>query len=407
MKLNKKEVEYFIIGLVIVITICFGASFLLNPPTKTPKSSNHEPYSNILNNEITSIYLNKIIEKVKEEHQNLNLVYESEKLDSLKSLVYEENNRYKSIIISNKTGKEINFEDLIIPDKKSAYDQKITELLKNKYPEFIVNVLITVEGVKTYYVKDNEVIIYYYDYPIPYDYKEQLSLKVNYQEIKDFLNFKPILDTEYENESGYNYDPNRKNIALTFDDGPSSKYNPLILAELAKNKAHATFFMVGNMMNSCQSCVLNTYQSGNEVASHTYEHMNIKNNSVEKVSTSINKVKELYTSITGDTIKLLRPPYGAYSKTNLENISEPLILWNLDTNDWRYRDVEKITTYIKENASDGSIILMHELYETSYQAVVEILPWLYANGYNVVSVSELAKLQNRTIEPGKAYTSLK
>ena len=94
-------------------------------------------------------------------------------------------------------------------------------------------------------------------------------------------------------------------------------------------------------------------------------------------------------------------------KTNLQNINIPLILWNMDTEDWRYKDVDRIVNYVMENVSDGSIILMHELYETSLQALEIILPKLYAAGYQVVSVGELANLQGRTIDAHKAYSAIK
>ena len=156
-------------------------------------------------------------------------------------------------------------------------------------------------------------------------------------------------------------------------------------------------------MESCGKCVADTYKSGNEVASHTYEHMNIKRNTYEDVNSSLNKVNDIYHKITKQNIKYLRPPYGAYSKENLENTKIPFILWNLDTEDWRYKDVDHIVNYIIENVSDGSIILMHELYETSYEALKVVLPRLYAMGYQVVSVSELANLKNKVLEPGNSY----
>ena len=248
-------------------------------------------------------------------------------------------------------------------------------------------------------------IIYYYDYPYEYDYTEEVYLTINYNEIADYLQFTPVLDEEYSNEDGYRYDQNKKSVAITFDDGPSSKYNSQFLEVLAKNKAHATFFMVGSMMSSCGKCVLDTYQSGNEIGSHTYSHINIKKSSVAEVNENLAKVDDLFYQITGDHIRYVRPPYGAYSKENLENINSPLILWNLDTEDWRYRDVDHIVNYVMENVSDGSIILMHELYETSLEALKIILPRLYAMGYQVVSVGELAELKGRSIEVGHAYRS--
>lgn len=360
-----------------------------------------------------------IIENIKSDNANLDLDYEGEEGLAFKSLVYKldaenldtkaNDNHYKNIIIDTKTGKTITFDDFIKDDAKALMAQKELELLSLKYPEFIVNGVKENKdnlGTKFYYVKDNEVIVFYYNYIFLDEYTENLSLRINYNEIKDYLKFNVKLDSSYENESAYNYDKDRKVIALSFDDGPSSTYNSLILEELERQKAHATFFMVGQMMNSCQKCVLETYKSGNEVASHTYEHINIKTNSIDKVNESLNKVNNIYHEITGDTIKYLRPPYGAYKKENLDNATMPFILWDLDTEDWRYRNVDHIVNYVLENAHDGGIILMHELYQTSYESLKVFLPKLYMMGYNVVSVSELAELQGRTYEVGKAYRSL-
>lgn len=145
-----------------------------------------------------------------------------------------------------------------------------------KYPEFIVEGIKNTQGTKVYILKDQEMIIYYYDYSYSYEYQEVVSLTINYNEIHDYLDFTHELSLEYKNEDGYQYSKDKKTVAISFDDGPSSTYNAKFLDVLARNKAHATFFMVGTMMNSCQSCVLNTYKSGNEIGSHTYNHMNMK-----------------------------------------------------------------------------------------------------------------------------------
>ncbi|MCM1052682.1 MAG: polysaccharide deacetylase family protein [Ruminococcus sp.] len=399
MKCRSKEVILLIVLLLFVVIMAIGLIISFND--KEPDSSK----SSVLNDKDILLY----IDEVKQENEALELVYENSDEAYFKSLVYLENERFKTFLIDTKTGDEITFSDLILEDKIDTFSLKEEELLNLKYPEFIVKSILensTSTGYKSYFVKDNEVIIYYYDYVYSYNYSEIPTLTINYQEIKECLKFNPQ-EEEYTNEDGYNFDANKKSVALTFDDGPSSVYNSLILEELKKNKAHATFFMVGRMMNACNKCVVDTYNSGNEVASHTYEHMNIKKNSLAKVNTSLNKVNELYNSLTGDNIKYLRPPYGAYSKTNLENATIPFILWNLDTEDWRYRNVDHIVNYIMDNVSDGSIILMHELYETSYESLKIVLPRLYAMGYQVVNISELFQLKGRTAEIGKAYRSLK
>lgn len=401
-------IKIVLLGLLAII-ILIAMIFLLSKSFKNNnQSSNEKPYKDI----------GLIIENIKSDNANLELEYESSQDSSFKSLVYKVNNdeikdvtlkNYKNIIIDIRTGEEITFEDMLKDNAISDFEKKEDELLRLKYPEFLVNSIKENKdgsGYKFYYVKDNEVIIFYYNYSVLGEYINDLSLRVNYNEIKDYLKYNVLVDDNYENEDGYVYDKNKKVIALSFDDGPSSAYNSLILEELEKNKAHATFFMVGRMMQSCQKCVVDTYNSGNEIGSHTYDHMNIKTNSIDKVNESLNKVNSIYNELTGDNIKYLRPPYGAYNKANLENATLPFILWDLDTEDWRYRNVDHIVNYVIENAHDGGIILMHELYQTSYEALKIFLPKLYLMGYNVVSIGELAEIQGRSYEVGKAYRCL-
>ena len=354
---------------------------------------------------VSSVDVEKAISAIKSEHGEL--LYESEDIPEFTNLVFQENDRIESYIIDTSTGEELKLEDIIKSNKMDDFLKKEMELLNLKYPEFIVDGIKNSEGEKVYLIKSNELTIYYYDYTYQYDFKDVVSLTINYNEVHEFLDFTHLLDSEYTNEDGYHYSKDKKTVAITFDDGPSSKYNKQFLDVLAKNKAHGTFFMVGTMMQSCQKCVKDTYESGSEVASHTYNHINITRNSIEDVNASIKKTDDLFYQITGEHIKYVRPPYGSYNKTNLENVDYPLILWNLDTEDWRYKDVDHIVNYVMENVSDGSIILMHELYETSLEALEIILPKLYAEGYQVVSIGELAELKGREVLSGHAYRSLK
>lgn len=396
----KYKVFKIIFIILIIILFVIATFFIIKGLTTKEEIKKNESTPSI-----QKVDVNKIISDLKKENDNL--IYESSDINEFTSLVFNEEGRVKSYLIDTATGEELDINDLIKKDKMNTFLTKEKELLNLKYPEFIVKGILESEGTKAYYIKSNEMIIYYYDFTYDYSYLEEVTLTINYNEIHDCLNFTHIIDKTYENEDGYNYRQDKKTVAITFDDGPSSKYNAKFLDVLARNKAHATFFMVGTMMNSCQKCVLDTYKSGNEVASHTYNHINIKKSSIEEVNESIKKTDDLFYKITGDHIKYVRPPYGAYDKENLENVLYPLILWNLDTEDWRYHDVDHIVNYVLENISDGSIILMHELYETSLEALEILLPKLYSLGYQVVSVGELAMLKDKTLVSSHAYRALK
>ena len=395
----KYKVFKIIFIVLIVISFSLATFFTVKGLTYKDKDvTNPEEAS------MSSVDVEQILEDIKA--SNTNLVYESTGISEFKSLAFLEENKIKSYLIDTVTGAELSIKDIIKEDKYEEFLVKEEELLRLKYPEFIINGIINGEGTKVYVIKENVMVVYYYDYVYDYPYTESVNLTINYNEVHDYLDFTHELDAEYQNENGYNYSADKKTVALTFDDGPSSKYNAQFLDVLARNKAHATFFMVGTMMNNCQKCVLDTYNSGNEVGSHTYNHMNIKKNSILDVNNNLKQVDDLFYKITNDHIKYVRPPYGSYSKENLENVNNPLILWNIDTEDWSHHDVDYIVNEVLENVQDGSIILMHELYETSLQALEVLLPRLYAEGYQVVSVSELANMKGKTLESGHAYRAI-
>lgn len=395
----KYKVFKIIFIVLIVISFSLATFFTVKGLTYKDKDvTNPEEAS------MSSVDVEQILEDIKA--SNTNLVYESTGISEFKSLAFLEEGKVKSYIVDTITGAELSIKDIIKEDKYEEFLVKEEELLRLKYPEFIINGIINGEGTKVYVIKENVMVVYYYDYVYDYPYTESVNLTINYNEVHDYLDFTHELDAEYQNENGYNYSADKKTVALTFDDGPSSKYNAQFLDVLARNKAHATFFMVGTMMNNCQKCVLDTYNSGNEVGSHTYNHMNIKKNNALDVNDNLKQVDDLFYKITNDHIKYVRPPYGSYSKENLENINNPLILWNIDTEDWSHHDVDYIVNSVMENVQDGSIILMHELYETSLQALEVLLPRLYAEGYQVVSVSELANMKGKTLESGHAYRAI-
>ena len=399
----KYKVFKIIFIVLIVISFSLATFFTVKGLTYKDKDvTNPEEAS------MSSVDVEQILEDIKA--SNTNLVYESTGISEFKSLAFLEEGKVKSVqksyIVDTITGAELSIKDIIKEDKYDEFLAKEEELLRLKYPEFIINGIINGEGTKVYVIKENVMVVYYYDYVYDYPYTESVNLTINYNEVHDYLDFTHELDAEYQNENGYNYSADKKTVALTFDDGPSSKYNAQFLDVLARNKAHATFFMVGTMMNNCQKCVLDTYNSGNEVGSHTYNHMNIKKNNALDVNDNLKQVDDLFYKITNDHIKYVRPPYGSYSKENLENINNPLILWNIDTEDWSHHDVDYIVNSVMENVQDGSIILMHELYETSLQALEVLLPRLYAEGYQVVSVSELANMKGKTLESGHAYRAI-
>lgn len=196
-----------------------------------------------------------------------------------------------------------------------------------------------------------------------------------------------------------------KVIAFTFDDGPSV-YSNQMADTLIANDSKATFFELGNRMKYNQDIVKSIYDKGMEVASHTYAHKNLNKLTIEEIDEEINSTNVIFNEITGDNIKYLRPPYGNANDKVKSRTLMPLINWNVDTEDWLSRDSEKVYNHILENVKDGDIVLMHDIYPETLEAVKKVLPVLRERGFKITTVSELASLKGRVLEAGHIYRSI-
>lgn len=230
--------------------------------------------------------------------------------------------------------------------------------------------------------------------------EEQVVSEFNYQEERLDEPIVPdmqILEEEIEEEVV----EERKLVALTFDDGPSRYTNELIEI-LNENDAHATFFLIGQNISANSDAVINAYESGNEIAIHTYSHTSFTNMTIEDVISEIDTTRSIIEELGVEPANLVRPPYGSINSELVENINASLILWNVDTEDWKSRDVESIKNEVYDAISEGDIILFHDAYPTTIEAIRELLPEL-SDEYEFVTVSELFNRQNVELENHVKY----
>ena len=199
-------------------------------------------------------------------------------------------------------------------------------------------------------------------------------------------------------------DPGKPMVALTFDDGPSKK-TERILDVLEQYGAHATFFVVGIQLEKFPEIVKRASDLGCEIGNHTYNHKNLTKISPDEMREQINGVNRLVLEATGKEPALVRPPYGAGIKdeTVKANVAYPLIMWTIDTLDWSTRDTQSTLEAIRKDMKDGSIVLMHDLYDPTAAAVETIVPELIEQGYQLVTVSEMFAAKGIALEPGKYY----
>ena len=180
-----------------------------------------------------------------------------------------------------------------------------------------------------------------------------------------------------------------------------------MISALELNNSSATFFMLGNKMKYNKDIVTLVDNSNSEVASHTYSHKYLTKISKKDILNEINSVNTIYNEITGKKIKYVRPPYGSYNDTVLQTLQEPLILWNIDPKDWLVRNSNTIYKHIVNNACDGCIIVMHDTYKETLEAVKKVIPKLHEMGYEVVSISKLSEIKNVELQKNKAIRSIK
>lgn len=195
-----------------------------------------------------------------------------------------------------------------------------------------------------------------------------------------------------------------KAVALTFDDGPSRANDGKILETLQKYGAHATFFVLGDRARVDGDILQMYLAAGCEIGSHSWNHPQLSKMKWNKVERQLSKTNKMVSNLTGGyQIRLLRPPYGSISKTMRKKLDMPMILWSLDTLDWKTRNTKKICKEVRKQVKDGDIILMHDIYSTTADAVEKVVPWLQNKGYDVLTVSELMERKGKNIENGSAY----
>lgn len=300
----------------------------------------------------------------------------------------------KSFIVDTRSGNKIKNIDFLKKQEISEY--LVKDKLNKKYSKSVNEELQKTDIDDTSVsvsIVNNKIIVTFNDI------KQEINY-VPYVEFNMKNNTKEYVYKELEN----NRVENKKYIALTFDDGPGEATNTVIDA-LSNNNSKATFFVLGSRVKYYEEIMLRQVALGNEIGSHTYSHKNLVRLSKKELESEINSTNIIYKQVTNKDITLLRPPYGAINENLKKTSMFPLITWNVDTEDWLKRDANKIADHVLNNVKDGDIVLMHDIYSETAEAVKIMVPELIEKGYTLVTVSELAKIKGVTLEKGKVYRS--
>lgn len=190
----------------------------------------------------------------------------------------------------------------------------------------------------------------------------------------------------------------KKQVALTFDDGPHPSLTFEILSILEEYGIVATFFMIGENARNYPEAARAVAKAGHEIGNHTERHKHLSSLDESGLLKEMEAGKDSIQSVCGVEPTLFRPPEGATTKTVLrcaECFSYPVILWSIDTKDWEVKNAGKIADSVLSGIKPGAIILMHDYIgknSKTPQALRKILPALLEEGYEFVTVSELLGL---------------
>src|SRR5690554_3868309 len=197
---------------------------------------------------------------------------------------------------------------------------------------------------------------------------------------------------------------NNKMVALTFDDGPHAVYSKQIMDLMEKYNGQVTFFVLGNRIRDHQENIREMVDRGHQVASHSYDHPNFSKLSIEQINDQLSKTEKEYEIATGMHDDLfVRPPYGLILDEQIKQLSVTFINWDVDTEDWISHNPTTICETALRDTADGSIVLLHEIYQESYESLDCILKGLSEKGFQFVTVRELLLAKGEDITGGGLY----
>ena len=195
-------------------------------------------------------------------------------------------------------------------------------------------------------------------------------------------------------------------VALTFDDGPSGRFTRRLLAGLEERQVQATFLLCGYRLEIYPELAKQIFLAGHEIGLHGYSHKDMATLSRKELQKEIDSTRALLPA--GCEAVFLRPPGGSGTAL-LEQVAAredlALLLWSVDPRDWAVHDAAAVEAAVISQVRDGDVILLHDLSDSSVDAALSIIDRLQEEGFQFVTVSQLAELRGITPQPGRIYTA--
>ncbi|MBQ8116777.1 MAG: polysaccharide deacetylase family protein [Lachnospiraceae bacterium] len=180
-----------------------------------------------------------------------------------------------------------------------------------------------------------------------------------------------------------------KKIALTFDDGPHPYYTEQILDGLKVRGVHATFFVTGENATLHPELIRRMNEEGHLVGNHTYGHTQLRKDNREEFREELKRTNAVLQEITGEETLFVRPPYGSWDKSFEKELNMFPVLWTVDPLDWCSHNAACVTGRIVGHVKENDIILMHDCYDSTVTAALQVVDALQAEGFTFVTVDEI------------------
>lgn len=204
------------------------------------------------------------------------------------------------------------------------------------------------------------------------------------------------------NYSAQHISASKKQIALTFDDGPG-KNTDRLLDGLRERGVKASFFLMGSKIEKRQDTVKTMHEDGHLVGCHTWSHISFFEHTLDEIKDEIDRTNSLIESITGERPVFFRPPYGYYTGALLNQLDSIAVLWSASPRDWVNIDEDYIYNWFIENARDGDIVLLHDTKPATVPAVLKAIDALMQQDFEFVRADELLCRNGDMLAPGLAY----
>lgn len=180
-----------------------------------------------------------------------------------------------------------------------------------------------------------------------------------------------------------------KKVALTFDDGPHPVYTKQLLDGLAQRNVKATFFVIGKNIEGNEALLQRMHEAGHLIGNHTYDHVKICDLDGAHACEQVEKTSAPVKAVTGEDTEFVRPPFGAWNKAMECSFTMIPVLWDVDPLDWTTENSAAVVQKVLDTVEENDIILLHDCYQSSVDAALEITDELLAQGYEFVTVDEL------------------